>query len=478
MIDRQSRWVTIGLPIVYLLVITALLVLAFDGWSYDDPFITYRYAANLSGGEGLVYNPGERVLSTTTPLFALLLAGIQPFSADLHASAVLIGAASIAAGALLLWDLSHSWKAPVVGWAALALYPTSPFIVSTLSSETPIYLAFCLGVFAAYARRSYPAAGLLGALAVLARPDGMILAGLLIAHYLVTSRGLVSWKAAAAFSLPLLVWGAFSLLYYGSPIPVTLAAKRGQSLLADSASFFEGFLTLAENYAGRGSSIIPAVLALIGVVWLYRRRQWLLFIAWPVLYFASYVLLGITSFFWYYAPLVPGLVVLVGLGLDALAGFLRGRGAAFQRTGTAVVLLLIALGAAFQITDLQAIRDAPDPRRQAYQAVGEWLFENTDQDELVGTLEVGIIGYYAGNPMLDFSGLIQPDVAEEFIENSTYEAGAIRAVQIYQPQFLVLHSGLMPELEAVYAGHFCRAAITFPQGLYGYDQELVVYDCR
>jgi hypothetical protein len=40
----------------------------------DDAFITYRYARNLATGRGFVYNEGERVLGTTTPLYAMILA--------------------------------------------------------------------------------------------------------------------------------------------------------------------------------------------------------------------------------------------------------------------------------------------------------------------------------------------------------------------------------------------------------------------
>ena len=39
---------------------------------FDDAFITYRYARNISNGLGFVYNYGEKVLGTTTPLFTLL----------------------------------------------------------------------------------------------------------------------------------------------------------------------------------------------------------------------------------------------------------------------------------------------------------------------------------------------------------------------------------------------------------------------
>jgi arabinofuranosyltransferase len=55
----------------------------------DDAYISYRYASNLVGGFGLVYNPGERVEGYTNLLYVLLMAcgllltdayGIFPFS--------------------------------------------------------------------------------------------------------------------------------------------------------------------------------------------------------------------------------------------------------------------------------------------------------------------------------------------------------------------------------------------------------------
>ena len=39
----------------------------------DDAFITFRYATNLVDHGQFVFNPGENVLATTTPLYALLL---------------------------------------------------------------------------------------------------------------------------------------------------------------------------------------------------------------------------------------------------------------------------------------------------------------------------------------------------------------------------------------------------------------------
>ena len=40
----------------------------------DDAYITFRYARNLLAGHGFVFNPGEQVLGTTTPVYTLLMA--------------------------------------------------------------------------------------------------------------------------------------------------------------------------------------------------------------------------------------------------------------------------------------------------------------------------------------------------------------------------------------------------------------------
>jgi 4-amino-4-deoxy-L-arabinose transferase-like glycosyltransferase len=49
----------------------------------DDAYITLRYARNRAHGQGFVYNPGERVLGTTTPLYTLLLVpGVSLFGSE------------------------------------------------------------------------------------------------------------------------------------------------------------------------------------------------------------------------------------------------------------------------------------------------------------------------------------------------------------------------------------------------------------
>ena len=71
----MSRWSRVGVvAVVGLLAATALLLgIALRPLAVDDAFITYRYAHNLATGNGFTYNVGQPVLSTTAPLYALLL---------------------------------------------------------------------------------------------------------------------------------------------------------------------------------------------------------------------------------------------------------------------------------------------------------------------------------------------------------------------------------------------------------------------
>lgn len=488
MISRFSNW----LKLAYLLLLSGVLFLSLSHRVYDDPFITFRYAENLRNGLGFVYNAGEHVLSTTTPLYTVLLAltsNIWP--EHLPQLANLIGAFSVAVGGFLLWDLAHTWKAPLIAWSVLLLYPTFPLLLSTLGSETPLFLALVLGTFALYARRRYEWAVFLVALAILTRSDGVLVAALLGVHYLWQNRTELRkqtfWREqpwtflGIAIGL-LLVWHGFAWLYFGAPLPVTLAAKQAQGRMAISQHFAPGMLTVAGWYAGRWQYWIELLLAIIGIsVAVAKNRRWLLVLVWTGLYILAYSLLGVTRYFWYYAPLVPGWVIAVGLGINLIYWLpvpIRMSDSLARpriRLGLAVTILAaLFLG---QLSHLQKMSNTNDARYPIYRAVGEWLEENTPADASVGALEVGMIGYFSQRPMVDFAGLIQPEVADQMTIDSTYDDTAVWAVNTYQPEYLALIVGAHPQLEAEIVAELCQPVIMFIGSQYNYN-DMVVFACQ
>jgi len=469
------------LPIGYIFIMSLGIYLLFSGWAYDDPFITYRYAFNLAHGIGFVYNQGERVLSTTTPLFALGLAPFSYLGAQLPRFAVLVGAISLALGGLLIWDLGRVWKAPLVGWAGLILYPTFPLLVMTLGSETPLYLAMCLGTFVAYIRRRYTLAGLLAALAILTRPDGAVLGVILVGDFLLRRREKIPWKAVAIFAGILVAWIGFAWIYFGSPVPATLAAKQHQGSMAISQRFAGGFLAVAGWYVS-WPYLLAAICATAGVILaMWKKREWLLFLAWPVAYFLAYSILGVSRYFWYYAPLVPGFIVGIGLGITWIPHLFARSVTPPTRIKSRLVPMMsgIILGVFLfgQVRSLLVMYRNPDRRTAMYQAIGEWLESNTESWDRIGALEVGIIGFFAQRPMVDFAGLIQPQVADQLQKQTTYEDAALWALGNFHPKYLVLQKGVFPQLETGLVAQICEMKKIFRGEEFDFPQDLIVYVC-
>ncbi len=282
--------------------------------------------------------------------------------------------------------------------------------------------------------------------------------------------------------------------------------------MAISRTFLQGFPGLLEGYSHLPHYLLEASLAVLGLTLIWRgARQWALFFVWPVLYFAAYSSLSVSAYFWYYAPLVPGLLVLAGLGLQFIwkifqtrAGALPdgiptteannaetpvylpggqpalpGKARIFLKQPVNLLVIGMVAGLALaQLSDVRRLRALTDTRLVIYRAVGAWFHTNTPPQARVGALEVGIIGYYAGNTMVDFAGLIQPTVADRLGPQSTYEDAALWAVDHYHPEYLALHDGLMPALEAGYVQEHCLAVTRFPGDDFAYPTDLVIYACQ
>ena len=125
-------------------------------------------------------------------------------------SALLLGALSLACGGYCLWLLGQAARQPWFAWTGLLLYPLHPLVTGTLGSETPLYLALGLGALVLWTKRRFTLAAVCAGLAAVARPEGLLLAGLLGLDALAQAwsarrRGQispVSWWAAAYSRVP------------------------------------------------------------------------------------------------------------------------------------------------------------------------------------------------------------------------------------------------------------------------------------
>lgn len=220
----------------------------------DDAYTTFRYARNLVNGLGFVYNPGEPVLGTTTPAYALLLAFASRLSGytDFPRLAVVINALLNAiAFALILRLTTRFTGRRWVGLAAGLLLALEGRLLdfSTGGMESSFYLTAILGTWVLTVEGQTRWAALLAGLAVLIRPDGVTLVaaflgwlslealqrvGLLRARplgldltVLRSRRWLTAlpWVELGLVALVVLPWLIFATFYFGQPIPQSVLAK-------------------------------------------------------------------------------------------------------------------------------------------------------------------------------------------------------------------------------------------------------------
>ncbi|MEZ4767714.1 MAG: hypothetical protein R2844_04740 [Caldilineales bacterium] len=423
----------------------------------DDAYITYRVARNLAQGIGPVYNPGEHVLTVTTPGYALLLAAISPLSGDFVLLGFLLnGLALLAVGALLI-DLSRTTLAALV---AVTLTLTFPLLSEALGMETPLYLAAILAAFAAFQRatasgsdprrqeRWLMATAAAAAAAFLLRPDGLLVALAIGAYWLATARlRRTPWKALAVFALLVTPWLLFATGYYGSPVPNTLPAKATQALTQAIPRWGAGLLTAADDWALL--TPVAAALAVVGLALTLLRQQKdrLPLLLWAALFVAGHVLLGVRSYFWYYVPLMPVVALLAGDAVAAAADWLAARPGRHQHAHlirAALIACLVALALLPLLPVARSLAQQPELRRreEAYLQTAETLREMCSESKappLVGLAEIGLIGYVSNCRIVDFAGLLQPDVAHLKLNPAEK---MVYAIKRYAPDLVALTGGV------------------------------------
>lgn len=248
-------------------------------WLCDDAFISFRYAWNLVRGNGLVFNPGERVEGYTNFLWTLWCAIPLALGADVEPFAIGSGLVLFAVLLGLLYREHLTAGLPGVLPLALVGAAVSPdlAIFATCGLETCLVAVLALAGYAALASRRRALAGVLFGVATLARPDAalFVVAGGLFALWedgerpgvrflsLERFRGALALGAsAAAFVVPHLV---FRYLYYGDLVPNTYYAKS-----ANLSWWSQGLTYVALVFARYWPLLVGPLL--LPIVW-WRTRQ-------------------------------------------------------------------------------------------------------------------------------------------------------------------------------------------------------------
>lgn len=402
---------------------------------FEDAYISFRYAEHLAGGQGLAYNPGERVEGCSSIGWVVLLAACRTAGLAIPATAQ---ALSLAAGLGLIFVSIHmatGWtQRPWVGLAVggwVAAHGTFAYYAGS-GMETTLFAlivnASLLLLGSARGPRNAWLAGGLLALGAIVRPEGAGYLAAVAAAMALPRKGrratLPLVIAFAALFVPYFLW---RWDYFGYPFPNTFYAKArvGGAGLVTGLEQVEQFATL------HGAWLAP-----VGVVLIARARgvsRWLCLTAATIAAaVGNVVLIGGDSFAFYrfLLPAQPafGIALIFGarLALLMLARRFDLPAPSRRKLAWGGVALLIGWSCALSwLPRTSFTGDLGPPNRTIvlgvkrinaeYFAIGRWLRASFPPDTTIATNAAGIVPYESGLPTIDMLGLNDAHIAHRAV---------------------------------------------------------------
>ncbi|MFQ5590483.1 MAG: hypothetical protein ACE5HE_04890 [Phycisphaerae bacterium] len=473
---RGSRWITSGLAVILLCYLAHTYY--FRHYVNDDAYITYRYSSFLAQGRGPYFNEGEHVEGYTNFLLMLLLVPVIALGGE-GAAPIAAKAIGVAAGFAVVFAAYRLAAAlegrradghSVPGTCAVAaagIVAVSPaFALNAMSGlETTLFgAAITVGLATAagdrHARRAY-GAGLAFAIAVLTRPEGILIFALYWCTQVLLCKGLDRtltdgdagqqdqrlpyqrsrhyWvRVGVLVAVVMVAHTVFRLIAYdGDLLPNTYYAKKGGFWEVDAFQYVnDGILMPCLGVVG-------ATLGALG--WVAARAQRRPAVPVAVVAGAGALLPFVTGTDWMpgwrmVMPYLPAAAGLTAVGWCRIAGLLLER-----RRWAAQVLVLCTLPLLWFVqakpranfhgyTMLRARGYA-----RGHMALGDWLAnEAAEQGDTVALMDIGIIGYRCTNlRVLDISGLTDRLIARSqgtFLDKEF----DVDYVMFQYPEFIIL----------------------------------------
>jgi hypothetical protein len=326
------------------------------------------------------------------------------------------------------WELKE-WQATVLGLTLIA----SGSIVF-LGME--VYLFFFLLVLSTslfYAKR-YFWSGIVTGFLFLARGEGvLVLIALIIFALVMAWRTVVLNRVDRAkkpllllmigFAIPVVIWFIYAQIAFGSLLPSTLAAKRAQGAAGRTLPLVGRLIYDWAPLWGRSFKI-----SILNWWWLFviagilasilQKRKWLIFLLWIILYIAGYSILRVAAYWWYQIPIlfVAQIFLALGIieGIAVISRLVKNPVLAAGLSVTLVILIVFAMGKQ-NLNGIAAYKG--DSRGESYTRLGQWFRDNTRSSDSLAFVEIGYLGYYTDNRIIDLEGLILPDILPHVAQN-------------------------------------------------------------
>lgn len=449
------------------------------GFPLDDSWIHLVYARNLAEHGQWAFRLGEQSAGSTSPLWTALLAIGFLFRLGPYVWTYILGGIVLSAMAILAESVArrlvktYQSRVPWVGlFITLEWHMTWS---ATSGMETLLHGLIAMAVLAALMENSrrYLTLGLLAGLSIWVRPDGLTLLGPILFTMFFqedsfNARGKALVKVAIGFGVLFIPYLVFNLALSGTPMPNTFYAKQAEYEVYWRSKPF------MERVADYVSPIVagPFVILLPGMfLWVYkaiRERQWgsIAGLIWVLGYIGIYF----TRLPAYHHGryIIPTLPILYLWGLLGMLGFVT-LASSNRRVAFLWQVVTIVLSLSFQITG--AIKNSYEVIWIETQMVrtANWVNENLPEDTVLVVHDIGAIGYFSKNPLIDLAGLITPEVVL-FIRD---EAQIATYIDSSPAEYLISFPGWYPQLTSQHRAIFESGIEAYP-----FDENMTVYSWR
>jgi len=451
---KQHPDLVASLALIAAVVFYALRFVNFNIPPFEDAAMLMRYADHLARGHGIVWNIGEPPVDGATDfLFMAFCAGLIKAGLPVGRAVRVLGfAAHLATVLLVYWTNRKLWHAgiPVAVFSALYVAVGTGLAYVAAFFGTPVFallaaLTWTLGLL--LIDRDEPPLwlsllfALSGLLTGLVRPEGVMLAGFILAA-VVAMKG---WRASRQiivifWSVLLILGGAYFFWrwdYFGYPLPNPFYRKSGGfSQLGSLQGSWLNVLRLCAPFW---------VAYILGLRSSKTTRQAIAFLI-PVAAFASIFML-ISDEMNYGARFQYALVPIVLLSWVPLAPPLdpswrksvqKQEKSAWKAAALAAAGLLVLYSA----TQNCFLTSAQQSCGAAYEAdgryeMGRMLSDYEAKGYVIATSEAGLLPFYSEWTAVDTWGLNDPwiahhgEVTEEYLDR-------------YKPQLIVFHAYFSP----------------------------------
>lgn len=412
----------------------------------DDAWIHMVYARSFAQGNWLAYNDGIQEAGATSLLWVVLSAPAQwlsSFGISSVIAAIKLESIALVMGILAVasWILRRLGAGPLIAALNLSLFALNArLIFSALSGmENVLLVLLWIATPALLMQRRFVWASLCAGLAVITRPEAVLLAAALPFALLAEDRdrkapayAYIVWPVGLLFPA---IWAIFCHSVNGGWLPNTFYVKAA----ADFTLGKEQLATLQSilSEAGISSTLLfaPALLALGAVAAVRHRYEEriaaLYLVLLPVLYAMAVLGSRVVHAHGYYwvRYLDPALMILevaavtgMGLVLTPVVAVLRSGDPSLQGKKTIFSFLLAVLLGLLLVLSLPSLARSLAERKKrldtdsrAIVMINEkpalWVRDNTPVNAVIAATDAGAARYLSGRFIIDRGGLNYSPIA-------------------------------------------------------------------